>query len=127
MDLPFFYQPTENSSKKMKKKPKKKKSKKEKNTEEDTEEDEEKNGIVLMLSGCKDEQVSADVVLEGAATGAVSYSFISTMQKFNCKISYEDLLAEMKKIIAANVKSFIQCPMLSSNRNNFDFSSNFVA
>ena len=80
-----------------------------------------------MLSGCKDEQVSADVVLEGKATGAVSYSFVTSLQARNFQLSYADLLSNMKSVIAANVRSIIQCPMLSSNIDQFDFSQQFVA
>merc|ERR1712184_109349 len=82
------------------------------------------HGDVVMFSGCDDSQVSADVVLEGSATGAVSFSLMTALITHGMKLSYADLLIEIKKILSARVKN-VQYPQLTSNQANFDFGANF--
>lgn len=77
-----------------------------------------------MFSGCEDAQVSADVVLEGDATGAVSFSLMTALLQNGMNLSYEDLLFEIKKILKARVKN-IQYPQLTCNQENFDWSTKF--
>jgi hypothetical protein len=82
--------------------------------------------LVVMISGCEDHQVSADVVLDGSATGAVSFSVVSALTERQMDITYADLLFEIKKILLARVKN-VQYPVLTTNVPNFDFSAKFVA
>ena len=111
--------------KKKKKEKKDKKDKKDKD-KKDKKEKGEPTKTVLMLSGCEDHQVSADVVLEGSATGAMSFSFITALTQHSMDISYADLLFEIKAILKARVKNQ-QYPLLTTNLPNFDFDQKFVA
>jgi len=105
-----------------KKKKKKKKGKKDKKPKDGPK---PKHGVVVMFSGCEDAQVSADVVLEGTATGAVSFALITSMAQHNLDITYADLLASIKKILSERVRN-VQYPVLSSNVDQFDFSQKFT-
>ncbi|CAN6633076.1 metacaspase-1 [Trichomonascus vanleenenianus] len=66
---------------------------------------------VIMLSGCKDSQTSADSVNAGTATGAMSYSFISVLAQ-NPQQSYISLLNSMRQVMASR---YSQRPQLSSS------------
>lgn len=73
-----------------------------------------KNGSsadVVMLSGSKDEQTSADTTEYGMATGAMSYSFIQVMAS-QPEQSYISLLNNMR---AAMAGKYSQKPQLSSS------------
>lgn len=108
-----------------KKKKKEKKDKKDKK-DKDKKEKGEPTKTIMMLSGCEDHQVSADVVLEGSATGAMSFSFITALTQHNMDLSYADLLYEIKAILKARVKNQ-QYPLLTTNLPNFDFDQKFIA
>jgi len=116
--------------KKKKKKDKKDKKGKDKKDKKDDKEKQKKvtgnhgKGLVIMFSGCEDHQVSADVVLDGSATGAVSFSFMTALIKNNMNLSYEDLLFEIKTILKSRVKN-IQYPQLTCNKGDFDWSTKF--
>lgn len=57
---------------------------------------------VVMFSGCKDSQTSADAVEAGKATGAMSWAFITVMQQVgNQQISYVQLLNACRDELAA--------------------------
>lgn len=77
-----------------------------------------------MFSGCEDSQVSADVVLDGSATGAVSFSFMTALIANNMNLSYEDLLFEIKSILKKRVRN-IQYPQLTCNQAEFDWGTKF--
>merc|ERR1712110_781353 len=134
LDPPYIYEAKSTSKSDMKmeedKKQKKKKEKKKKKGKDKEKEKEKKvegfhgHGDVVMFSGCDDSQVSADVVLEGSATGAVSFSLMTALITHGMKLSYADLLIEIKKILSARVKN-VQYPQLTSNQANFDFGANF--
>lgn len=64
---------------------------------------------VVMFSGCKDTQTSADTVENGAATGAMSHAFIQVMRN-NPNQSYLSLLNNMRDILASKYQ---QKPQLS--------------
>jgi len=80
---------------------------------------------VVMISGCQDDQCSADVNMKGGATGAVSFSYICALMSHGFDLSYADLLYTMKQILAENSKSIIQCPQLSTNTKDFNFAQKF--
>lgn len=46
---------------------------------------------VVMLSGCKDSQTSADAMEAGKATGAMSWAFITVLNQYS-QLSYLQLL-----------------------------------
>ncbi|CAG8461306.1 10169_t:CDS:2 [Ambispora gerdemannii] len=66
---------------------------------------------VLMFSGCKDIQTSADAHEGGENTGAMSYAFISSLRK-NQKVSYQQLLSMIRDILASK---YSQKPQLSAS------------
>lgn len=57
---------------------------------------------VVMLSGCKDDQTSADSFENGAATGAMSHAFIQVMRN-NPNQSYISLLNNTRDILASSI------------------------
>ena len=71
---------------------------------------------VIMFSGCRDDQTSADTSMGGEATGAMSYSFIKALTA-HPQLTYEQLLIEMRKILCGGEgKRFNQVPQMSASR-----------
>lgn len=70
------------------------------------------NGKVVMLSGCRDNQTSADAFLAGKYSGAMTYSFLEAIKT---KKTWDSLLKEIRRILKR--KGFSQIPMLSSGRS----------
>jgi len=72
------------------------------------------NGDIYLISGCKDEQTSADTVEEGEAAGALTYCFLKTIRNNygNCKwkIFLKDLNGLLK------TKGYSQRPVLTSGK-----------
>lgn len=66
---------------------------------------------VLMLSGCKDDQTSADASEGGAATGAMSYAFIKVMNSGKQQ-SYLSLLQNTREVLSGKYE---QKPQLCSS------------
>ena len=67
---------------------------------------------VIMFSGCKDSQTSADAHIDGEATGAMSYALIKTL-KANKNMDYTNLLREMRQVLSGE---YSQVPMLSAGK-----------
>ena len=72
-----------------------------------------------MISGCKDEQTSADalVTYNGKKTfsGAMTFSFLETINKLGINITIKELLVNMRKILLDN--GYDQIPQLSSGKS----------
>jgi len=66
---------------------------------------------VIMWSGSKDDQTSADATIAAQATGAMSWAFITAMKK-NPQQSYVQLLNSIRDELA---KKYTQKPQLSSS------------
>jgi len=81
--------------------------------------------IVVMFSGCRDDQTSADTTQANQATGAMSYAFISTLTEHQNVISYADLLEGMRRTLHNGPKQYDQVPQLSYGRP-MDMSQAFV-
>ncbi|KAI1431690.1 caspase domain-containing protein [Xylaria sp. CBS 124048] len=64
---------------------------------------------VIMWSGSKDDQTSADATIASQATGAMSYAFITALRQ-NPKQSYVELLNSIRDILQAK---YSQKPQLS--------------
>ncbi|KAI6249470.1 Metacaspase-1 [Erysiphe necator] len=64
---------------------------------------------VVMLSGSKDDQTSADATIASQATGAMSWAFITAMKK-NPNQSYVQLLNSIRDVLATK---YSQKPQLS--------------
>lgn len=71
---------------------------------------------VVMFSGCKDSQTSADTSEAGKATGAMSYAFIAAMSKYQ-QMSYVQLLRQIREELAGR---YDQKPQLSSSHRGCD-------
>ncbi|ODN73584.1 hypothetical protein L202_08084 [Cryptococcus amylolentus CBS 6039] len=65
---------------------------------------------VVMWSGCKDDQTSADTQEAGKATGAMSYAFIASLNK-NPNQSYQELLISVREEMKGR---YTQKPQLSA-------------
>ncbi|KAI8140321.1 peptidase C14, caspase domain-containing protein [Fennellomyces sp. T-0311] len=66
---------------------------------------------VVMFSGCKDHQTSADAQEEGQATGAMSYAFTKSLRE-NPNQSYQELLVSLRDILSSG---YSQRPQMSSS------------
>lgn len=66
---------------------------------------------VISLSGCKDDQTSADAQEQGQSTGAMSYAFIKVLSK-NPDQSYLTLLQNMREILSSK---YSQKPQLCAS------------
>ncbi|KAJ3540911.1 hypothetical protein NMY22_g4098 [Coprinellus aureogranulatus] len=67
---------------------------------------------IVYLSGCRDDQTSADTVEEGRATGALSHAFVEALTK-TPELSYLQMLINTRKILVQ--KRHTQVPQLSSS------------
>ncbi|EPQ28367.1 uncharacterized protein PFL1_04194 [Pseudozyma flocculosa PF-1] len=66
---------------------------------------------VVMLSGCKDSQTSADATEAGKATGAMSWAFIKVMTEYP-QLTYNQLLNATRDNLA---EKYSQKPQMSSS------------
>ena len=74
--------------------------------------DAETIGNVIMISGCNDEQTSADAYIDKKYQGAMTWAFISAITSLATKPSWRDLLVNMRDKL--NTSQFTQLPQLSS-------------
>jgi len=77
---------------------------------------------VLQISGCRDEQTSADTNMGEGSTGAMSYAFIKAMEGALGGIpdTWAELISDMRDILHAGAKKFTQMPQLSCGRPDED-------
>ena len=72
--------------------------------------------MIMQISGCRDEQTSADTnALSGTSTGAMSYAFITTMKK-NPNQTWATLIKDMRDCLHSGPRKFTQMPQLSMGR-----------
>ena len=71
----------------------------------------ETQGNVIMISGCTDEQTSADSVFNNKANGAMTWSLLESL-KSNPSCSWRELIKLMRDKLKTS--SFTQIPQLSS-------------
>ncbi len=68
---------------------------------------------VIFISGCRDEQTSADATINGKASGAMTWSLLEALD--NCKeqlqLHWEDLIANMRELLKRD--GYSQVPQLS--------------
>ncbi|CAH6419016.1 Caspase [uncultured virus] len=69
-------------------------------------------GEVIMLSGCRDNETSADVQIEGKGQGALTYSLVKILENSKYDITYNELLTKVRSFIKTNHLS-TQIPCLS--------------
>ncbi|KAJ3030844.1 UNVERIFIED_CONTAM: hypothetical protein HDU68_007619 [Siphonaria sp. JEL0065] len=65
--------------------------------------------MVFCLSGCRDEQTSADTSFNGKASGALTYAILSALRA-NMNLSYEELLVQLREFMKGE---YSQIPQLS--------------
>ena len=70
------------------------------------------NGNVLMISGCMDSQTSVETLIDNKAQGAITWSFIETINK-TPNSSWRELLKYMRDMLKSH--SFYQIPQLSTD------------
>lgn len=69
-------------------------------------------GNVIMISGCTDEQTSADAYLDKKYQGAMSWAFLASLNSVPAPVSWRELLTNMRTLLAGS--KFTQLPQLSS-------------
>jgi len=72
---------------------------------------------IIMLSGCKDSQTSADggpITILNEGSGALTGAFLKVLAAHNYRITYRDLLVEVNQYLKSN--KFSQRPQLTSTR-----------
>jgi len=71
---------------------------------------------VVMISGCKDDQTSADASIEGNSTGAMTYAFLSAVKYIEAlkqKPTYKKVMKHMRGFLAMN--KYTQIPQITSS------------
>jgi metacaspase-1 len=71
------------------------------------------NKDVIFMSGCRDIQTSADSSFDERSNGALTWSFLTTLDK-NKTISWKNLCIEMRKLLTDN--GYDQVPQLDADR-----------
>jgi hypothetical protein len=72
----------------------------------------------LLITGCRDTQTSADAFIDGAYTGALTFSLVDAMKKANGKLTYREL--HTKASAALKARQFDQVPQLEGRLARFD-------
>lgn len=85
-----------------------------KNTIMDNTNDYETNGKVVMISGCMDEQTSADSYINNSYQGAMTWAFLNATKE-NTYITFKELIDNMREML--NDSTYTQIPMLSSGKS----------
>ncbi len=83
------------------------------------------NGNVILLSGCRDGQTSADAFFDGKSQGAMTYSFLTAYKELSEKkkqITYRNLMKHIYNILKKD--GYIQDPQISSG-NYMDLNMEF--
>ncbi|KIW03013.1 uncharacterized protein PV09_05671 [Verruconis gallopava] len=68
------------------------------------------NKRVIMFSGCRDEQTSADATIGGSHVGAMSWAFLESMRRFGNQ-SYLQILQSTRQLLKAS--RYSQIPQMS--------------
>lgn len=71
--------------------------------------DNKPKATVISISGCQDNQTSADAFISQKSQGAMTWSFLSALQKSNYSVKIQDLIGQMRTLLAGN---YTQYPLL---------------
>lgn len=74
-------------------------------------------GDAVLISGCRDDQTSADAYINGRYNGAATFSLINTLTKYNFDLSYEQLITGMNDYMIKN--GYTQNPQLECKSEFF--------
>lgn len=72
------------------------------------------NSPILMISGCRDDQTSADAYIENESQGAMTSALIFSLNKLGYYVTCFGLLKKMRNYLKYNC--YTQIPQLSSSR-----------
>ena len=81
----------------------------------------ETNGNIIMISGCMDKQTSADAYISNKYQGAMTWSFIETINT-KPNLSWKELICNMRTLLKTS--DYEQIPQLCSG-NSIDITSKF--
>ena len=79
-------------------------------------------GNVVMISGCRDSQFSADAYINFKSQGAATWSFLDALSNNNPNLTWKDLLTTMRSSLLKG--NYQQTPQLSSG-NKLDINTKF--
>ena len=85
--------------------------------------DDTSDAVVVMFSGCMDNQTSADATINGKASGAMTYSLSTALDSTGGNCSYRELLLKMYELLEEG--GYTQVPQLST-ACPFDLDSQFT-
>ena len=78
--------------------------------------DENDLGNIIKISGCRDTQTSADAYINGKYQGALTFSFLKTMDELDYNFTSKQLVSKVKNYL--NLNGYPQIPTLSlSNKS----------
>ena len=69
------------------------------------------SGQVFMISGCTDQQTSADAFIAGKSSGAMTFAFIQTINQYGTSITLKQLVTNMRQVLSDS--DFEQIPQLA--------------
>lgn len=75
----------------------------------------ESRGDVVLFSGCRDDQTSADTTVGLVSGGAMTNAFIQTISKYP-QSTYIQLLYRMRSYLTHGNRTYTQVPQLSSGK-----------
>ena len=75
----------------------------------------DKQGDTILISGCKDNQTSADAFINGRYHGALTYYLFETLKESNWKLSYDNLVKIVNKKLDKCL--YEQDPMLEGRKD----------
>lgn len=71
--------------------------------------DNKPKATVISISGCRDNQTSADAYISQKSQGAMTWSFLSALLKNNYNIKIQDLIGQMRTLLS---NEYTQYPLL---------------
>lgn len=71
---------------------------------------------VLKISGCRDSQTSADAYINGKYQGALTFSFLKTMDELDYNFTSKQIISRIKNYL--NQNGYPQIPTLSLSKEN---------
>lgn len=80
-------------------------------------------GNTILISGCRDDQTSADAYIGGRYQGALTFLLAQTLMETQFRITYQTLVAQVNQKM--KTQKFTQEPQLECNPNQFGI--NFMA
>ena len=58
-----------------------------------------KGGQIVLITGCKDEQTSADATINNAASGALTWGLLKVLKERRSQVTHEELLVDTRKAL----------------------------